>query len=138
MRSTYLAWQHSSHYNPSGSSTAECVDCHVPPGLLNSLGGKFHAAKDVYYHLVADNSLEAWTANQQERVIRSRGRIKNEACMTCHKPEETALDALVVDHAKMESQTRCLECHVNLMAGPDVKDKLAREKTMGPATDRTP
>jgi predicted CXXCH cytochrome family protein len=124
MQSSYLAWQHSTHFKPDGTMTAECVDCHVPPGFRGFLASKMQAAHDLYYHMTMDTSPEAWAQGREGRLARSRSKITNEMCMRCHDPQTTALDALVVDHAKIDDETHCLECHSNLMGGPQVKNRI--------------
>ena len=125
MQSSYVAWQHSTHFKPDGTRTAECVDCHVAPGVRGLLESKMQAVHDLYYHLTRDTSSEAWAQGREGRLARSRSKITNEICMRCHNPETTAPDALVVDHAKIDEETRCLECHSNLMRGLQVKNRFA-------------
>ena len=102
------------------------MDCHVAPGFHGFLDAEMQAVHDLYYHLTGDTSPEAWAQAREGRLARSRAKITNAMCMRCHDPETTALDALVVDHAKIDGQTHCLECHSNLMGGLQVKNGFAK------------
>lgn len=87
---------------------AECIDCHVDPGLANRFAHKFVALQEVYAHFTGDNSFPRVPPPQ----------VPEERCRTCHEKVVPKRAAKAFDHAAHETYEPCQTCHAR--TGHDV------------------
>jgi nitrate/TMAO reductase-like tetraheme cytochrome c subunit len=95
----YVSWQASSH------GTAECRDCHIPPGPLKYIETKLYSFREVYVHIrgVSDAPLS---------VTRE---IPNDSCFRCHSlPGAIDLGTVTFEHTTHDGQN-CITCHVRVV-----------------------
>lgn len=95
MRPYYTAWQTGGH-----AARADCVDCHVNPGLLAHLAHKPAALKEVWDHFFADNRFPAYTA-----------KLPDSRCVRCHQTVAEKPGDLF-SHAKHLTRATCADCHL--------------------------
>jgi cytochrome c-type protein NapC len=92
----YDAWASGGH-----AGRAECVDCHVDPGVIAHLAHKPVALKELWNHFFRTNRFPSFTAE-----------LPNARCVRCH---ETVLDTqgslLLFSHVKHQSRAQCKDCH---------------------------
>lgn len=102
---------------------AACVQCHLPPGFINTFYAYTHFASltDLFGHSRDRNSERAgaWLPPRQVAAFRVRDRLfeyDSETCRSCHieseiKPKrERGVNA----HKKaLDEQMTCIECHYN-------------------------
>ncbi len=94
MQPYYTAWQASGH-----ATKAECVDCHVDPGVLAHLAHKPTALKEVWDHFTKDNRFPNYSVE-----------VPDGRCVQCH-PTIVKKIGTVFDHALHEQKGRCQDCH---------------------------
>ena len=102
---------------------ASCVQCHLPPGFVNTIFAYTHFASltDLFGHF-RDRMGErsgAWIAARQAAAFRVRDRLfeyDSETCRSCHIEEEIEpkRDRGKNAHKKaLDEQMTCIECHYN-------------------------
>jgi hypothetical protein len=92
----YDAWATGPH-----ATSAQCVDCHVDPGVIAHLAHKPIALKEVWNHFFSDNRFPNFN------VDLPNSRCQNESC---HKtiPEKTGS---LFSHAAHATKALCKDCH---------------------------
>lgn len=93
----YSAWQTSGH-----AAQAQCVDCHVDPGLVAHLAHKPIALKEVWDHFTRDNRFPNWSVE-----------VPNGRCTGCH-PSVVKKSASRFSHALHEKKGSCKDCHATV------------------------
>ncbi len=101
MDAYYATWQASEH------SSAECRDCHIPPGTIPYIETKLGSFREIYVHFFG-------TADAPLAVTRE---IPNASCFRCHDdpPADPSLPTVTFSHAKHAERTYCITCHVRLV-----------------------
>jgi nitrate/TMAO reductase-like tetraheme cytochrome c subunit len=94
MRPYYQAWTVGGHVR-----SAQCVDCHVDPGLLAHLAHKPIALKEVWDHFFRDNRFPNFTVD-----------IPNSRCIRCH-PNVPNKSGSLFSHARHVGRAACKDCH---------------------------
>jgi nitrate/TMAO reductase-like tetraheme cytochrome c subunit len=97
----YQAWRSGGH-----ASSAQCVDCHVDPGLLAHIAHKPIALKEVWDHFFSSPTFPNYSVD-----------IPNSRCERCHPNVATNTGALF-SHAFHETKATCKDCHAT--AGHEV------------------
>jgi len=93
------SWTDSSH------SSAECRDCHIPPGFIPYVEAKLFSLREVWVHMTG--RVDAPLAVTPE--------IPNESCYRCHEtPDDMTLGAVPFSHAEHEDEF-CIDCHVRFV-----------------------
>ncbi|MDO8964052.1 MAG: NapC/NirT family cytochrome c [Coriobacteriia bacterium] len=90
----YSAWQASGHVGK-----AQCVDCHVDPGVIAHLAHKPIALKEVWDHFTADKRYPNYTVE-----------VPNGRCIQCHPRVEKKIGSRF-SHALHQKKARCQDCH---------------------------
>jgi nitrate/TMAO reductase-like tetraheme cytochrome c subunit len=100
MEPYYHSWQASSH------SSAECRDCHIPPGPLPYVKTKLGSFRELYVHFFG----------QPEAPLAVTRQIPNSSCLRCHEdpPPDPTLPTVTFSHAA-HSNIDCISCHVRLV-----------------------
>lgn len=96
MRPYYNAWQKGAH-----ASDAECVDCHVDPGLVAHAAHKPTALKEVWNHFFADNRFPTYGVD-----------VPNTRCERCHQKVRASTESKF-SHAEHAKQATCQACHAS-------------------------
>jgi nitrate/TMAO reductase-like tetraheme cytochrome c subunit len=95
----YTSWQASSH------ATAECKDCHIPPGVIPYVETKLASFREVWVHLTG--GAEAPLAVTRE--------IPSSSCRRCHSlPEMLIFQNSSFSHEAHKDQP-CIKCHVRVV-----------------------
>jgi nitrate/TMAO reductase-like tetraheme cytochrome c subunit len=95
----YASWQSSSH------ATAQCRDCHIPPGFVAYVKTKLFSFREVWVHI----------AGNPEAPLAVTREIPNGSCFRCHKtPADLTLGNVTFSHQTHQSQN-CIACHVRLV-----------------------
>jgi nitrate/TMAO reductase-like tetraheme cytochrome c subunit len=116
MEPYYASWQDSTHASP----TAECRDCHIPPGAVPYIETKLGSWREIWVHI---------TGNPEAPLAVTR-EIPNESCLRCHPdpPPDPDLPTTTFSHAE-HSDENCVTCHVRLVhrpvSPPDYQDPAA-------------
>ncbi|MCJ7558244.1 MAG: cytochrome c nitrite reductase small subunit [Gammaproteobacteria bacterium] len=117
MQSQYDSWQKSSHHN-----VADCVDCHLPHGVI----GKYLAKGENGWHHSKAFTLQ----NFHEPIIMTEknARILQDSCVSCH---EDAIHEMVLGVNGKPDEVRCVHCHVTVghgettgLGGPEDYDSV--------------
>ncbi len=114
-------WMKSPHYANDKGVRADCSDCHVPPGLANTLWVKTRdGSKDVYAHFLGESDPEKMDWAHLEAMARSK--VKNESCLRCHAnltPGGASIKMIVAhrEFQRMAEAPGCLECHRQMFHG---------------------
>jgi len=104
MNPYYDSWKTSAH------AGVDCVDCHIPPGIISFLETKLFSFREIWVHFTG-------TPTPPLAVTRD---IPNANCLSCHpNPGEATLGATGLagvffshdDHAA----ENCIDCHVRLV-----------------------
>jgi nitrate/TMAO reductase-like tetraheme cytochrome c subunit len=95
MRPYYAAWLAGGH-----ARSAQCVDCHVDPGLIAHLAHKPVALKEVWDHFFADSRFPNYTVD-----------MPNSRCTLCHAHAPARIGS-IFSHALHETKTHCRDCHM--------------------------
>ena len=97
----YTTWQASEH------SSAECRDCHIPPGTIPYIETKLGSFREIYVHFFG--SADAPLAVTRE--------IPNDSCFRCHDdpPADPTLSTVTFSHAEHAARTYCITCHVRMV-----------------------
>ena len=95
----YTSWQGSTH------KTAQCAQCHVPPGFVHFVATKAYALREVWIHFTG----------QVKAPLAVTRAIPNSSCFRCHQtPPDANLGNAVFSHQK-HAATNCIACHVRLV-----------------------
>lgn len=102
---------------------AQCVECHLPPGMLNAAYAYTHfiSLTDLFGHFRDRNSERAgaWIPPRQAAAYRVRDRLyeyDSPTCRSCHVMAEIEpkRERGVNAHKEaIEEQKTCIECHYN-------------------------
>ncbi|WP_147534114.1 cytochrome c3 family protein [Bacillus marasmi] len=90
-------------FEASAHSEISCVQCHVNPGMVNTMVHKVYALKEVYYHIVGPPDPIAQT-----------DAVENVNCVQCHSENRlvTATGDLKVNHKEhIDEGIPCITCH---------------------------
>jgi nitrate/TMAO reductase-like tetraheme cytochrome c subunit len=100
MEPYYQSWQASSH------SSAECRDCHIPPGALPYVETKLGSFRELYVHFFG----------QPEAPLAVTRQIPNSSCLRCHEdpPPDPDLPTVTFSH-EAHSNVDCISCHVRMV-----------------------
>jgi nitrate/TMAO reductase-like tetraheme cytochrome c subunit len=100
MNPYYTSWQASAH------STAQCRDCHIPPGFVHYLETKLYSFREIYVHL----------SGSPKAPLAVTRHIPNSSCFRCHPnpPADANPPTVVFTHAR-HSRLDCISCHVRLV-----------------------
>jgi nitrate/TMAO reductase-like tetraheme cytochrome c subunit len=95
----YQSWQASIH------STAECRDCHIPPGFVPYVKTKLFSFREVWVHITS----------KAEPPLAVTRQIPNSNCLACHKdPGNVTLTNVSFSH-EIHSGQNCITCHVRVV-----------------------
>jgi hypothetical protein len=96
MRPYFAAWQSGGH-----SSRAQCVDCHIDPGVLAHIAHKPSELKELWDHFFADPRFPNYAVE-----------VPNTRCTRagCH-PTIVTRSGSKFSHAQHATQGKCQECH---------------------------
>jgi nitrate/TMAO reductase-like tetraheme cytochrome c subunit len=95
----YASWQSSVH------NTAECRNCHIPPGAIAYVQTKLFSFREVWVHIT----------KKVEAPLAVTRQIHNASCLECHKdPGNATLGNVTFSHSIHQSQN-CVTCHVRLV-----------------------
>lgn len=143
----HLKWEFSSEVRqtatrphkatPQGGQAA-CVDCHLPPGFLNSANAWFHFVQltDLFGHRrhVDAERMGTYVPMRAKTAYRVRERMTaydSRTCRTCHiesaiKPKSDR--GVNAHNLALEQKKTCIECHYNLVhRSVDLKTVAAGE-----------
>jgi nitrate/TMAO reductase-like tetraheme cytochrome c subunit len=100
MNPYYASWQTSTH------KTAECRDCHIPPGFVSYIKTKLGSLREIYVHV----------SGNPEAPLAVTRKIPNASCFRCHDnpPADPSLPTVTFAH-KTHSGIDCISCHVRLV-----------------------
>ena len=100
MNPYYTTWQASTH------KSAECRDCHIPPGAVPYIETKLGSFREIYVHL----------SGNPEAPIAVTREIPNSSCFRCHDnpPADPTLPTVTFKH-ETHSGITCISCHVRLV-----------------------
>jgi nitrate/TMAO reductase-like tetraheme cytochrome c subunit len=100
MNPYYASWQTSTH------KTAQCRDCHIPPGFVSYVKTKLGSLREIYVHV----------SGNPEAPISVTRKIPNASCFRCHDnpPADPSLSNVIFAH-KTHSGIDCISCHVRLV-----------------------
>jgi len=135
----YTGWERSSHGYNSVGIVAECVDCHVPPQLLDLTFSKVDSLNELYSHWFKPSSDPFWwQQNLAHMRARAHERMKDDNCVRCHEwrfapssPEGQ------IAHATAPATTRCVQCHQNFVHNPAPAYTTVRQKIPAGAAPAT-
>jgi nitrate/TMAO reductase-like tetraheme cytochrome c subunit len=101
MDAYYSSWQASEH------SSAECRDCHIPPGTVSYVETKLGSFREIYVHFFGNP--DAPLAVTRE--------IPNSSCFRCHDnpPADPSLPTVTFSHAEHAGRAYCITCHVRVV-----------------------
>lgn len=94
MKPYYTAWQTGGH-----ATRADCIDCHVDPGVIAHLAHKPVALMEVWSHFFVDYRFP----NYGDQVPNSR-------CVNCHEAV-TMKTKSTFSHKEHEKRGTCQQCH---------------------------
>ena len=94
MRPYYVAWQTGGH-----ATRANCVDCHVDPGLVAHLLHKPSELKELWDHFFVDNRFPNYGVE-----------VSNARCVNCHATVVTK-SVSTFSHKEHEKRGTCQQCH---------------------------
>lgn len=97
----YLTWSVSAHAN------AGCIECHLPPGLVNTLVHKAMALKEPAMYFT----------NTWEKPIKPTEPVENRNCQRCHSSNRnfTVSGDLIIPHDRHEKAgILCVDCHAGV------------------------
>ena len=94
MQPYYTAWLAGGH-----AHSAQCIDCHVDPGLVAHLAHKPAALKEVWDHFFSDPRFPNYAVD-----------MPNSRCTRCHVSVPAKVGALF-SHSLHVTKARCKDCH---------------------------
>ena len=99
MEPYYDSWQASSH------ATADCVECHIPPGFVSYVQTKLFSFREIWVHITGE-AVSPLAATRE---------IPNGSCFRCH---DTPADLLII-RTPFEHDAHpdyyCISCHERLV-----------------------
>jgi nitrate/TMAO reductase-like tetraheme cytochrome c subunit len=99
MEPYYASWQTSSH------ATAECIECHIPPGFVAYVQTKLFSFREIWVHITgADEAPLAATRD-----------IPNGSCFRCHDTPADLLIARTPFAHNDHTAYFCISCHTRLV-----------------------
>jgi nitrate/TMAO reductase-like tetraheme cytochrome c subunit len=104
----YSAWRASGH-----AEEAQCVECHVDPGLVAHLAHKPTALKEVWDHFTKDNRFPNYSVE-----------VPDSRCVPCHPKVDKKIGTRF-SHLLHQKNGRCQECHATV--GHEVSIASLRE-----------
>ncbi len=116
----YTGWEQSTHVNNPEGVAANCVDCHVPPQLLDLTFSKVDSLNELYAHWFKPSSDPFWWQENLPRLqARAHERMKDDTCLRCHKWRfAPASEEGKIAHATAPATTRCVQCHQHFVHNP--------------------
>lgn len=126
----YTGWERSTHVNNPEGVVANCVDCHVPPQLLDLTFSKVDSLNELYSHWIKPSSDPFWWQQNLPRLqARAHERMKDDNCLRCHKwRPETASPEGKIAHTTAPVTTRCVQCHQHFVHNPEPLHAVVRCK----------
>lgn len=109
-------------YSASAHSEISCTQCHIGPGVVNTMVHKVEALKEVYYHVVGP----------PDPIVQTVG-VPNKNCEQCHSQNRlvTATGDLVVEHGKhIDKKIPCITCHSGVAHSKIVERGLNTQKDL--------
>lgn len=105
MKPEYYTWKLTTH------KVFTCNECHVGPGLVNTVVHKISALREVYLH---------FTGTYDSPIV-AKHPIPNSTCKSCHSPDKRPFSAsgdLIIPHDKHEARgILCVDCHSGVAHG---------------------
>jgi nitrate/TMAO reductase-like tetraheme cytochrome c subunit len=105
-------WEASSH------SSIDCADCHIAPGIENTVKAKINGLYELY-HTVTDS---------YGTPIRMKELIPNATCEKCHNMENrnvtTSGDIIVEHQIHDEKEVHCVTCHDGVAHGKVSENRI--------------
>jgi len=126
----YTGWERSTHVNNPEGVVANCVDCHVPPQLLDLTFSKVDSLNELYSHWFKPSSDPFWWQQHLPHMrARAHERMKDDNCLRCHKWrfEPTSSEGKIA-HATAPATTRCVQCHQHFVHNPTPTHTIVRNK----------
>ena len=126
----YTGWERSTHVNNPEGVVANCVDCHVPPQLLDLTFSKVDSLNELYSHWFKPSSDPFWWQQHLPHMqARAHERMKDDNCLRCHKWrfEPTSPEGKIA-HATAPATTRCVQCHQHFVHNPTPMYAIVRNK----------
>lgn len=109
-------------FEASAHNQISCVQCHVKPGIGNTLVHKVEALKEVYYHIIGPPNPIAQTVP-----------VLNENCEQCHSQNRlvTATGDLKVNHqGHVKEGIPCITCHNGVVHAKAVERGLNTQENL--------
>ncbi|WP_159566283.1 pentaheme c-type cytochrome TorC [Budvicia diplopodorum] len=121
MKTVGVEYQQSIHFKNASGVRAECVDCHISPGIIPTLIRKAQALSELYHEYVSPtiDTPEKFEQRRETLAKREWDRMTSNgsaACKSCHSYN-------AMDHAKQSPQAseqmtkaaldngNCISCH---------------------------
>ena len=108
-------WPYRDTWEKSAHRRTDCVQCHIPPGVVNFVETKLAASREVWVHFTG----------QVKAPIKVTRHIPDSACLRsgCHTSAQTSKTVLLGRPApvkfqhgsKGHTQQQCIECHASLV-----------------------
>lgn len=107
-------WPYGKTWQASSHDKADCVRCHIPPGLWNYAKTKFFALRELYVHIMG----------QVKKPVTVTRHIPNVVCLGCHPADRTSARVTLAKwtkgfshrgHAKVPL---CIDCHAQVVHEP--------------------
>ncbi len=99
MNPYYASWEASVH------NQVECVQCHIPPGVIPFIQTKLFSFREIWVHITG-------TPTAPLAVTRE---IPNSNCLSCHpNPGDATLGNVAFSHDGHTDES-CIDCHVRLV-----------------------
>jgi nitrate/TMAO reductase-like tetraheme cytochrome c subunit len=99
MEPYYSSWQDSAH------ASAECTDCHIPPGFIPYVKTKLYSFREIWVHLTGDVKAPLTVTRE----------IPASSCRRCHDlPVDLMLGNASFSH-KLHAEQACAVCHVRFV-----------------------
>jgi nitrate/TMAO reductase-like tetraheme cytochrome c subunit len=97
----YASWQASTH------ASADCRDCHIPPGFAPYVETKLGSFREIWVHF----------SSHPEAPLAVTREIPNASCFRCHSnpPSDPTLPTVGFTHAKGHAALDCIMCHVRFV-----------------------
>lgn len=113
MTPEYVTWKASSH------SQIRCVDCHMEPGLVNTVKEKVIATKHLYDYVT----------KSYHKPIKMRHELPDRLCKQCHSIETRTFtlsgDLIVPHELHGKKDVSCVKCHSGVAHGNIAGRKVA-------------
>ncbi len=100
MEPYYSSWQASTH------SGVDCVECHIPPGLVNYAETKMFGLREVYVHFTKQVKAPVTVTRDIADSTCTRG--------VCHDPGVVTLATSSFSH-EAHGEAQCTDCHARMV-----------------------